>query len=296
MTLPRAVHPGRFLMVNRRCTQQEFLLRPDAATNQTYLYCLAVAAQRFQIDVLLPSTMSNHHHDVILDRFGNEVRFREYFHMLLARSMNALRGRRENFWSSDTPCTVELDGREAVMDKLVYAAVNPVEADLVERVHHWPGVNGLGDLLAGRTLTIERPRHFFREEGVLPAEVTLTLVIPPELGDPEEVRRELRERVAAAEEAAIVRRRKAGRRVLGRRGVKRQPVTARPATFTWPGGFRPTFATRDKWRRVAARQRDAIFLDAYRRARHLWLAGFDAVFPAGTYWLARFARVTVAAG
>ncbi|MEZ4400019.1 MAG: hypothetical protein R3B06_08370 [Kofleriaceae bacterium] len=78
--------------------------------------------------------------------------------------------------------------------------------------------------------------------------------------------------------------------------MKRQPE--RPAGFAImrPGGFRPTSATRDKWRRVAARQRDAIFLDAYRRARHLWLAGFDAVFPAGTYWLARFARVTVAAG
>jgi hypothetical protein len=32
----------------------------------------------------------------------------------------------------------------------------------------------------------------------------------------------------------------------------------------------------------------------YRVARLSWLAGLPAVFPAGTYWLHRFAGVTVA--
>jgi putative transposase len=79
--------------------------------------------------------------------------------------MNSLRGRCENFWSSDAPCVVELVDPADVMDKLVYAATNPVAGLLVERVHHWPGVNGLGALLAGRTLTVKRPRHFFRADG-----------------------------------------------------------------------------------------------------------------------------------
>jgi hypothetical protein len=30
-------------------------------------------------------------------------------------------------------------GREDVMDKLVYTAINPVKDGLVDRVDHWPG-------------------------------------------------------------------------------------------------------------------------------------------------------------
>jgi triacylglycerol lipase len=33
-------------MITRRCTQRQFLLRPDPATNNAFVYCLAVAAQR----------------------------------------------------------------------------------------------------------------------------------------------------------------------------------------------------------------------------------------------------------
>ena len=70
MTLPREVIPGRFYMVTRRCTQRQLLLRPNPETNNAFIYCLADAAQRFDIDVLLPSAMSNHHHTVIYDRHG----------------------------------------------------------------------------------------------------------------------------------------------------------------------------------------------------------------------------------
>ena len=42
--MPCEVIPGRFYMVTRRCTQRQFLLRPDAETNNAFLYCLGVAA------------------------------------------------------------------------------------------------------------------------------------------------------------------------------------------------------------------------------------------------------------
>ena len=93
MTLPREVIPGRFYMVTRRCTQRQLLLRPDPETNNAFIYCLADAAQRFGIDVLLPSAMSNHHHTVIYDRHGTLPAFTEHFHKLLAKCQNALRGR-----------------------------------------------------------------------------------------------------------------------------------------------------------------------------------------------------------
>jgi hypothetical protein len=42
-------------MITRRCTQLQFLLRPDEETNNAYLYCLAVAAKRFRNEVLFTS-------------------------------------------------------------------------------------------------------------------------------------------------------------------------------------------------------------------------------------------------
>ena len=58
MSLPRQVLPGQFYMITRRCTQRQFLLRPVPATNNAFTYCLIEAAQRCEIDVLLPCAMS----------------------------------------------------------------------------------------------------------------------------------------------------------------------------------------------------------------------------------------------
>jgi len=40
MSLPRQVLPGQFCLVTRRCVQRQFLLRPDAETNNAFTYCL----------------------------------------------------------------------------------------------------------------------------------------------------------------------------------------------------------------------------------------------------------------
>ena len=157
VSLPRQVLPGQFYLVTRRCTQRQFLLRPDPETNNAFVYCLIVAARRAEVDVLLTCAMSNHHHTVIFDRQGRYPEFVEHFHKLIARSQNVLRGRRENFWSSEQVSVVRLVSREDVVRKLVYTATNPVKDHLVERVHHWPGVNALSALLTGRKLRAVRP-------------------------------------------------------------------------------------------------------------------------------------------
>ncbi len=62
MTIARPVFPGRFLFITRRCTQRQFLLRPDDETNQNFTYCLAEAAKHTEMEVVLPQMMSNHQH------------------------------------------------------------------------------------------------------------------------------------------------------------------------------------------------------------------------------------------
>jgi hypothetical protein len=295
MTLPREIIPGRFYMVTRRCTQRQMLLRPDEDTNNAFLYCLAEAAQRFDIDVLLPCAMSNHHHTVVFDRHGTLPAFTEHFHKLLAKCQNALRGRWENLWSCEQVCIVRLVDPEDVLRKLVYAATNPVKDHLVERVYQWPGVNGLTALLRQRPLHATRPRHFFRANGTMPEMVTLHLVLPPELGDLESFRGELRRQVEAVEAAAATERRRTGAGVVGRRAILRQSWRAFPMSQEPRRQLRPRVAARSQWARIEALLRNRQFLVAYREARERWSAGELIAFPIGTYWLRRFAHVRLAA-
>jgi hypothetical protein len=290
MSRPRQILLEQFYLITRRCAQQQHLIRPDDATNNAFIYCLAVAAERFQIDVLLPLAESNHHHTVIFDRYGRCPEFVEYFHKLFARSQNALRGRCENFWAAVSPSIVRLLDRDAVIDKLIYAASNPVKDHLVERAHHWPGVSGYPYLLAGRPMKARRPLHFFRNRGPMPQHATLTLKIPPELGLADEVLEQLRAGVRAVEAAVLAERRRTGTSIVGRRRVLEQSWKSSSTTVEPRRVLRPRFAGSTD-RRVAALQEYRLFLFQYRTAREAWLRGLAVTFPAGTYWLRRFANV-----
>ena len=122
----------------------------------------------------------------------------------------------------------------------------------------------------------------------MPEVVTLEFTIPSELGNSEEIIAELRQRVEAIERATKLER--AGARVLGTRMILKQSWQASPPPNDGKedrNSIRPRFAGR----------RDALgealnsfreFLRSYRDARVLWLEGKACVFPAGTYWMARF--------
>ncbi|MGE5180828.1 MAG: hypothetical protein ACM31C_02140 [Acidobacteriota bacterium] len=280
------------MFITRRCTQRQFLLRPDHETNNAFTYLLAEAAQRFGMQVVLPQMMSNHHHTILYDPLGNHVEFREHFHKLLAKSQNALRGRWENLWSSEETCVVEVVGLDDLLDKLVYVATNPVKDGLVERVHHWPGPKFVQALLTGTTLHAHRPKHFFRDEGPMPAEVELELGLPAHIADAE-LLAELRRRIAEVEETCARERLATGRRVVGRRGVLRQSWRDCPTSREPRRNLRPRVAARCQWARIAALQRNKEWIATYREARERWRAGEQVTFPYGTYWLRRFAGVPV---
>jgi REP element-mobilizing transposase RayT len=295
MSLPRQVLPGEFYLVTRRCTQRQFLLRPDAETNNAFTYCLVEAAKRTMVEVLMSCAMSNHHHTVIYDRCGRYPEFIEHFHKIFARSQNALRRRRENLWSSGQASVVRLVDREDVMAKLVYTAINPVKDHLVDRVHHWPGVNTLHALLRGRPLQAKRPLHFFRRHGNTPAVVEMPLVIPTELGPEADILDELQRRVAEAEATLDLDRQSAGKRVVGRRAVLQQSWRSAPVSDEPHGTLRPRVAARSQWSRIEALQRNRAFERDYAIARRAWIEGIEASFPPGTYWLRRFAGVPLSA-
>jgi putative transposase len=280
-------------MITRRCTQRQFLMRPDRETNNAFVYCLGVAAARHGIRVLFTVAMSNHHHTGIYDADGSYPAFIEHFHKLFAKCQNALRGRSENFWSSEQTSVVRLVDPNDVIEKMTYALTNPVKDGLVERVSEWPGVSALDAILSGGALVAERPRHFFREEGPMPETVALSFGRPEGFADlsVQEFTALVRERIHDAERVFAIERRQMGASVLGRKAVLGQRPTDSPRNRKQRREMIPRVAARSRWSRIEALLRNRAFRDAYAAARAALAAGIrDVVFPAGTYWLPRFTR------
>jgi putative transposase len=279
-------------MITRRCTQRQFLLRPDPETNNAFVYCLAVAAERAGVWVSFTAAQSNHHHTGIHDPKGTYPEFTEHFHKLLAKCMNARRGRRENFWSSEHTSVLHLVEPRDVLDKMVYALTNPVKDNLVAKVAEWPGVNSLDGSITGGSITATRPDFFFREDGAMPKTATLTFRRPPEFADmtPEEFAKMVNARVEAAESDAEAKRRETGIRVLGRQGVLDQDWRDSPSSPAPHRGLNPHVAAKNKWSRIEALQRNKHFGASYRAAFEAFRKGVKGVmFPAGTFWMCRFA-------
>jgi putative transposase len=284
MCLPRLVLPKQCYLVTRRCSERRFFMLPDEETTNAFLYCLAASARRSRVQVIFFLAMSNHYHAGIFDPEGRLPEFLEYFHKLFAKHQNALRGRWENFWSPEQTSVVALLDAEAVLTAMVYTLTNPVKASLVALAHEWPGATSLGPQVKGTSVRVPRPSHFFRPDGPMPDEEILTLALPPFMRDgcPDEFRRVLRERIATVEEREAALRKQEGRIVMGVRALLRQRWSDCPNTE----------APRRRVKRFISHQAKAQyreFLRAYQEARKCVLAGLKATFPAGTYWLRRFA-------
>ena len=131
---PRQILPGATYLVTRRCTQRQFLLTPTTRRHvETFFFCLAYAAGRTGIQVHAVVVMGNHYHLVLTDPHGVLPVFAECLNKLVAKCMNAMRGRWENFWASEPVSYVRLLDDEAVVDKIAYTMCNPVQEGLVKR-------------------------------------------------------------------------------------------------------------------------------------------------------------------
>jgi putative transposase len=280
-------------MVTRRCSERRFFMKPDRETTNAFVYCLAFAAQRTEVEVLFYLAMSNHYHAGVRDKAGRLPEFLECFHKLFAKHQNALRGRWENFWAPEQTSVVELVREEDILDKMVYTLTNPVAAHLVSQVVHWPGASSLNAQLHDLPVRAIRPSHFFRTNGPMPDEVTLKLSLPPGIEPAERAAflTRLREGIAEMEARAAAVRVGLGIQVLGAKGVLRQRWFDCPSTFEPRRALSPRIACKNTWARIEAVARNKAFTAAYHAAREMWLLGKDVVFPAGTYWLHRFAKL-----
>jgi len=286
MTAPRRLLPGTTYFVTRRCLDRQFLLRPSAAVTQAFGFLLAIAARRFDIDLHACCIMSNHVHLVVTDRKAQLPAFHRFLDSLVARSMNALLGRRDYFWASASYSAVALQGPSDIVDKAAYTLANPVAAGLVRHGRKWPGL-WLGPERIGRgELEFERPAHFFRRRGAraLPDRASLCLVAPPGFDSGEAFSRAVASALQSREHRVAVELRAAGRAFLGAEAVLAQNPLARPRGQEPLGGLNPRVASMDRHRRVQALGDLVEFLAAYRVAFARWRNGVrDVLFPHGTY-------------
>jgi hypothetical protein len=269
------------------------LLRPSKDGDQIYLYCLAEAAQRYDITLNGYIAMSNHQHVILRDNRGNFPEFLAHLNKMIAKAMNTLLGRWENFWSAEQANAVYLVEAADRFAKLVYILANPVAAHLVDRATDWPGVSSLGLNLSGRTLTIKRPQCFFSPEGTMPEEVTLRVARPDGYENLTETEWSelLLGALAAAEERARAERQAARIGVLGRKGVLHTAPTEQPESVERRRRLRPHIACVDKVRRTVELAALTAFRLARAEALERNLAGdVHVLFPVGTYRIRGFFR------
>lgn len=295
MSLARPILPGRVYLITRRCTQRQFLLRPDDKTNQAFLYCLGEAARRFGIELVGWLAMSNHYHAIVHDPLGQLPEFACHFHQMLAKCLNVRWSRWENLWSTEPPTYTLLVDTGDIFDKLLYALLNPVVHYLVDSVAHWPGASSWG-LVDGRALVVRRPRFFFRNAGVMPETTTLKTIVAPGFDDTRQAwAARLRDAVLAREREVRARLHARGGRILGRKAVLAASAFDRPRTSGPRRTLRPFIACKNERRRAGALEALRRFRALYREARCRFVEGLrDVVFPAGTFGLRRLGVVIAA--
>jgi putative transposase len=297
----RPILPGRSYKITKRCNERRMYLTPgpglgfDPKRMAEFLgYCLAYCANTYGIEIHACVFMSNHYHIDLSDPHANLVEFKRLLNSMIARGINAVENRKGGFWDRDIPADTQRPVDDHSLRDMIYTLANPVSAGLVRHAGQWPGFT-TACWRFGESRKFARPDFYFDEKGDMPEKITLTLVRPsifPELSDDE---------LFAALEAALHRReldvctqmRRDSRRFAGARKAVGRFGTI-PQSFEERFGIVPKVAASCRWRLLAQLQRDRAWEQHYAESRARLLTGKPAVFPAGTYFLRKFAGVSVA--
>lgn len=297
MTMPRQILPGSTYLITRRCTQGETWLKPSAMVNEIFLYCLAVAAERFDVSIHCVCVMANHYHVVVTDNAGRVPEFMAYVHKYVAKCINAAHGRTENLWAGHCqPSLVRLVSMDDILSKMLYAMNNPVAAGLVAKGGDWPGLRTRPADLLSKANRISRPEHYFSGKGRMPVAAELIYTIPCQFSGspPESFVALLESNLSELEEDKRKSRLEEDRGVLGTARIVAQPPGAKVKSRLPSGELNPTVAARDGSSRREALGQRREFLNAYLAAHQRWKEGErDVLFPLGTYALRRYAAVAI---
>lgn len=148
--------PNHFYLVTNRCFQARYLLRPDRACNEILRGCLARYAAVHAIELVCFVFMGNHFHLILRAPNRNLHLFMRDFQREIARRINMLRGRTGTMFPRRYAAEPILDDA-AMQQKINYVLNNPVRANLVTHLEHWPGVSSWDAHKSGKPIV----GHFF---------------------------------------------------------------------------------------------------------------------------------------
>ncbi len=282
MTPPRLIVPGATYLVTRRCIGRRFLLQPDKEMMNALLYCLAVAAKRYNVSVHAICVMSNHYHLICTDNEGNLPLFTQYFHRLVSVCVQKLRGWDEVVWEPGKRTSmVELLDEPAMIEKTLYTLCNPIKAGICRKEHQWPG-----NVFEG-TFELERPDCF--KTRVMPKSETLSFEPPPSMSDKDWRSTLLDQRADARANARQHAREhsKDGGRFTGTKAALTTKPTFYPRTKRFKSEISPRFACRCKKTLLGAIKQMYAFYNAYRTAVTERAQGITTDFPEGTWKMKR---------
>jgi hypothetical protein len=219
---------------------------------------------------------------VVTDPEGRMGEFMWWFHQHVAAAVNVTLDRDGVLFDGREPNVVALGDDGAIIDRIIYCAVNPVDAGLVSHGELWPGLRRYRPGVR----RVRRPDVYFdRDNDELPEIATLRIVPPPVRTMPVgQALEEIERGIAAAEERIRTEFRNAGRRFIGAAAVLAQDVYGAPGTPRPRPVLVPRVAARDRSVRRAMLEALHRFWHDYGRELTVWRTGDrDVLFPAGTY-------------
>lgn len=283
----RPVLPGKTYLLTRRCKGRQFLLRPGDNIRRIVDFAIAKAADKTGVAVHAYVSMSNHIHIVATDPDSVVPDFMRILDLEIAKAAGAEIGNWDGFWAPGTYSRVELLDGQAVVEKVAYVLANPVLAGLVRHASRWPGAT-TADIRPDTVYVARRPRAGYYANSRQPDSFAFTLRTPVG-ADPIEFWQHVKAEVRKLEKRSQRRLAGKGRRFVGEIKVTKQNPFDCPASWQKRRGLNPTFASRDRWKRVEAAQVKQHWSAAYRTALTAAVSGVRKVlFPAGTWWMVRF--------
>lgn len=287
------VLPGQTVFASVRTMHRFYLLRPDHETNEAILYLLGHYAERWGMEVLAFSFMSNHYHLVAKDTRGLRPNFFRDFNRTLAQFLKAKHGWSGAVFKKMAPPVV-LRSAFAVADKIGYTLANPVAAGAVRFPKEWPGVisriEDMGEKRYGR----KRPAHYFGKQKTLPDTSSFSLRMCSWLVASYECTSAARAVLNERLEHHLNNARRAvsanGWKYLGADRVRKLSPYKRAKSYEVFDALTPHFATigLSVAETIAVKLEFVAWQERYDECRVRFLAGERVVWPAGTWAMVQF--------
>ena len=219
------------------------LMRPTPRTNAIIAGCLGYSLKRFKgvIELHAHVFLSNHYH-MILSAYSQRdlSAFMSHFNGCLGKELGVIHDRHGSIWHRRYSASLILD-EGALEDRYRYLLAHSLKEDLVEHPSQWPGLHAYKQLCMGQIcegIWIDRTAFYHARQRAkadepAPTEAEFTSRISVELSGPpplwgdvshEAYLSRCQEIALEVIEAHKERRKAEKRRVLGAKGVLRQPV------------------------------------------------------------------------